>query len=105
MDTTNDPIQPEPFQYAAADICPVCQVGHLKATQTTYVQVYDGTLVSVPNVLTWKCDVCGSSQYDPGTIRRLEVMIGEAGPPPNHHSTPAPTVDEKPEARPDDRAV
>ena len=68
--------------------CPACQVGHLKAIKTTYARVYDDTLIQVPNIAAWKCDICGETLYDPETIRRLEVLIGEAGPPPNRHVSP-----------------
>ncbi len=69
--------------------CPVCQVGRLRETRTVYVRVYEGTIVSVPNVETLQCDFCGTAFYDPETIRSVEVMIGEAGPPPNHFTPPA----------------
>jgi YgiT-type zinc finger domain-containing protein len=68
--------------------CPVCQVGKLKLTRAVFVRVYNGTLVHVPNVETWKCDVCGHSFYDPVLIRQVEVLIGESGPPPNRHPVP-----------------
>lgn len=53
-----------------------------------YVHVYDSTLVHIPNVPAWKCDVCGMSLFDDEAIRRIEVLIGEAGPPPNHYTAP-----------------
>ncbi|HEX3050844.1 MAG TPA: YgiT-type zinc finger protein [Aggregatilineaceae bacterium] len=67
--------------------CLNCQLGRLQSQQTVYVQVYQGTLVSAPNLLSWRCDVCGQTYYDEQTIRRLEMLIGEAGPPPNHHAS------------------
>jgi YgiT-type zinc finger domain-containing protein len=68
--------------------CPVCQVGKLKLRRSVFVRVYSGTLVHVPNVDTWTCDVCGHSFYDPTIIRQVEVLIGESGPPPNRHPQP-----------------
>lgn len=79
--------------------CPNCQVGRLKPIRTTYAHIYDDTLIQVPNIPAWKCDVCGEIIYDPDAIRRIEVLIGEAGPPPNQHiATPAPTGSERPSA-------
>jgi YgiT-type zinc finger domain-containing protein len=74
------------------DTCPNCQIGQLKPVRTTYVQVYNYTLVQVPNVTAWKCDVCALSFFDPSLIRRLELLIGDAGPPPNHHTPTAPDI-------------
>ena len=73
------------------ELCPVCEAGHLNQVNTTYVQVYAGTLVHAPNVAAWKCDICGGWFFDPAAIRRVDVLVGEAGPPPNHH-TPAPAA-------------
>lgn len=67
------------------DTCPSCGVGHLSLTQTVYVQVYDGTLVSAPNVPAWVCDVCGLTLFDSAALQNIEFMIGESGPPPNRH--------------------
>lgn len=73
------------------NFCPVCQVGRLREMRAVYIRVYEGTLVNVPNVETLRCDYCGSSFYDPDTIRSVEVLVGEAGPPPNHFTPPAAT--------------
>ncbi len=78
--------------------CPACQIGHLQAARTPYVRVYEGTLVNVPDVLSWRCDVCGTAFYDSDTVRRLEVLIGEAGPPPNRFLPHPPASDEAPKA-------
>ena len=74
-----------PTKPSMLETCPSCQVGQLKMTQSTYVHVYEGTLVHIPNVTTWKCDVCGLSFYDPSLLRRVEILVGEAGPPPNRY--------------------
>lgn len=67
--------------------CPVCQVGRLHLRLVTYVHVYDATLVSVPNTPAWECDFCHSLEYDTHTVQRIEALIDQAGPPPNHHRT------------------
>lgn len=80
------------------ETCPSCGVGQLKPTKTVYVQIYAGTLVSVPNVPAWVCDVCRLTLFDSPAIERIEFLIGESGPPPNQHvaappSDPAPVED------------
>ncbi len=72
--------------YPMPDACPTCEVGHLSQLQTVYVQVYESTLVHAPHVTAWKCDLCGEWFFDPDAIRRLDVLVGEAGPPPNRHA-------------------
>jgi YgiT-type zinc finger domain-containing protein len=79
-----------------SDTCPACQMGRLNLIRTTYTHIYDDTLIQVPNIAAWKCDVCGEIFYDPDAVRRIEVLIGEAGPPPNRHiPAPAPTGNER----------
>lgn len=78
------------------ETCPACQVGQLKPTQSVFVRVYEDTLIHVPNIPAWKCDVCGLIFFDSMTIRRTEVLIGEAGPPPNHFHPVPRMADETP---------
>ena len=56
-----------------------------------YVQVYEGTLIQVPGVSGWKCDMCGLVVFDDAAIRRIETLIDVDGLPPNQY-TPAPNV-------------
>jgi YgiT-type zinc finger domain-containing protein len=69
----------------------------MQQVETTYVQVYNGTLIHAPNVTAWKCDLCGATIFDPDAVRRVEVLAGEAGPPPNRHAA-AHTADPVPGA-------
>ena len=77
--------------------CPVCQIGRTQSKLITYSQVYNRTLVSVPNTPAWECDFCHAIESDSQAINRIEVLIGQAGPPPNrqrqrptgHRSKPA----------------
>jgi hypothetical protein len=60
-------------------LCPTCHIGTLRETNTTYVRQLGArrfALVSVPNVLTWVCDMCGEHTYDQETIDRLEALLG-----------------------------
>lgn len=63
--------------------CPFCSVGRLHAEARTYVHVYGGTLVHIPNVPARRCDVCGQIFFDEQVLRRSEILIGDSGPPPN----------------------
>ncbi len=69
-------------------LCPVCHLGHLNPVRTVLVRFYGDTLVQVPNSPAAECDVCSEMFFDEGVLRRLDVLIGESGPPPNRH-TPA----------------
>jgi YgiT-type zinc finger domain-containing protein len=65
--------------------CPICQVGRLHLRLVTYVNLYDRTLVSVPNTPAWECDFCHTVEYDSESLQRIEALVGQAGPPPNRH--------------------
>ncbi len=63
--------------------CPACLVGRLQQRQITYVHVYNGTLVSVPNVSALQCDFCRATEYDTDSLQRIDALVGHSGPPPN----------------------
>jgi YgiT-type zinc finger domain-containing protein len=67
------------------DICPVCQMGRMHEVVTTYVALYAGTLVHMPNVRAWRCDICRETYFDDQAIREIEALIGVDGLPPNQH--------------------
>ncbi len=67
------------------ETCPHCNIGHLHPKRLTYVQVYNGTLVHIPNVPARRCDVCGQVFFNTEKLRQFEVTIGQAGLPPNRH--------------------
>ena len=68
--------------------CPVCSMGHLKPTGNPYMQLVNGTLVQAPTISGWRCDVCAESFFDGRAVRELDLLIHDAGPPPNHHISP-----------------
>lgn len=75
-------------------LCPDCHIGTLHETTTTYVRRMGDMLVTLPNVLTWVCDICGEHSYDEDTLERLETLLGpEASfsrePPTRRHRRPA----------------
>jgi YgiT-type zinc finger domain-containing protein len=65
--------------------CPHCRMGRLDLQLTTYVQLYGETLISVPNTPAWVCDICHARQYDDSAVQRIELLIGQGGPPPNRY--------------------
>ncbi|MEZ4671487.1 MAG: YgiT-type zinc finger protein [Anaerolineae bacterium] len=56
--------------------CPNCQIGVCRPEKTMYLSLYDGMLVSVPDMPVWVCDICQYQEYDPEVILRLEVLLG-----------------------------
>ena len=56
--------------------CPNCQIGICKPTRTTYLKIYNGMLVSVPNTPVWRCDICQYQEFEHQTVARLETMLG-----------------------------
>jgi YgiT-type zinc finger domain-containing protein len=76
--------------------CPVCRLGRLESRSRVYLRRFGNTLVSVPNTPAWECDVCHYRQFDPTSIQRIEVLVGQAGPPPNRYkSTPVEPLEAK----------
>lgn len=71
-----------------ADTCANCHVGHLKRARAVFVQGYGDTLVHAPNIPAWKCDICGETSFDLASLHCLEILIGDAGPPPNRYVAP-----------------
>lgn len=68
------------------DRCNICQIGLLQPTQATYTRLINGTLIQVPNTPAWRCDVCGEIVFAPEVEQRIDLLVGEAGPPPNEHA-------------------
>ncbi|MHB8626309.1 MAG: YgiT-type zinc finger protein [Aggregatilineales bacterium] len=83
--------------------CPECHIGHLMPALTTYVHQYGETMISIPNMPGWRCDLCHICQFDPAAIDRIEVLIGQAGLPPNRYqpvNRPMRRPDTRPEPKP-----
>ena len=66
-------------------VCPYCHLGHMKPRIAVYIRQFGETLVNFPNTPAWECDVCHYRQYDPSSVQRIEMLVGQAGPPPNHY--------------------
>jgi hypothetical protein len=55
--------------------CPHCQVGHCQRSTTPYLGVHGNTLVSVPDMPIWMCDICGHFEYEREALLRLETLM------------------------------
>jgi YgiT-type zinc finger domain-containing protein len=64
--------------------CPRCQIGNLRATTGTYSTVYNGLLLSVPNVPAWKCDLCEYLEFEYDALTKIEALVGHFGLPDDH---------------------
>lgn len=69
--------------------CPRCGVGRFRLALSTYVRMYGATLITVPNLPAWECDICHHRDYDSEVVQQIEVLISPAGPPPNRYQPPA----------------
>jgi hypothetical protein len=57
--------------------CPYCQIGFCQPSRDTYTRLHKGTLVSVPNMLVWICDICQYQEFDREAVTRLETLLGD----------------------------
>lgn len=75
--------------------CPNCQIGLCQPGKITYVRLYEGLLVSVPDMLVWTCDICQYQEFDPDIIAHLEALLGsQESAAETQRSTPKmPTID------------
>jgi YgiT-type zinc finger domain-containing protein len=58
-------------------MCPRCQIGRCQPGQITYVRMYNGMLLTVPNMQVYTCDVCGYEEFEPEAIERLDSLAPE----------------------------
>lgn len=56
--------------------CGNCEYGTLRIERATLVRRYGQHLLTVPNVPTWKCDVCNWMEYEQNALERLNAVIG-----------------------------
>ena len=58
--------------------CPRCTVGRCTPGTTTFAEMVQGHLMTVPNVRTYVCDVCHFSEYEQDTLEALwHELYGE----------------------------
>jgi YgiT-type zinc finger domain-containing protein len=68
-------------------VCPACHLGRMHLRMTVYSRQFGETIISVPNTPAWECDVCHEREFDPQAVQRIEMLVGQAGPPPNQHKS------------------
>ena len=58
--------------------CPRCTVGRCSPRKTTFAELYQGQLLSVPNVNAFVCDVCHFAEFEQETLDWLwDELYGE----------------------------
>ena len=63
---------------ARAYACPRCTVGRCAPQTTTFVDVYHGQLLSVPNTRAFICDVCHFVEFEQEMLDALwDELYGE----------------------------
>lgn len=60
--------------------CPQCQIGFLQPGRMPYVRIIRGMVVSVPDMPTYTCDVCGFQEFGSDALLLLDSLVGHAGP-------------------------
>ena len=60
--------------------CPRCQIGHCSPGKTTYTRLYNGKVISVPDMIVFTCDVCEYQEYDPEALINLQALLGKPRP-------------------------
>ncbi len=61
--------------------CPRCGLGRCQHTKATYVRLYRGMLITVPDSAVYLCDYCGYQEFERDVIQHLQALIGEDNPP------------------------
>ena len=69
--------------------CPECQIGQLQPKPMPYVRVIHGMFVSVPEMPTYTCDVCGYQEFGHEALLVLETLVGRVGAESQAHRSPA----------------
>lgn len=57
--------------------CPQCEVGRWKLTYTTYTQMFDGQVLSAPDLPMYVCDVCGYQEFDSEALLDIQLLTGQ----------------------------
>jgi rubredoxin len=61
-------------------VCPQCQIGHLQLGKQTFVRVYAGLVVSIPDMPCFTCDVCDYQEFERASVAHVEALVGETRP-------------------------
>lgn len=55
--------------------CPYCEIGQCHLSYYTYTGIYNGMLVSAPQMPFWTCDICQHQEFDREAIERFESLL------------------------------
>ena len=58
-------------------VCPRCGVGKCQYQTTTFVELYHGQLLCVPDVPVYICDVCHFAEFEMDAIESLWADLGD----------------------------
>ncbi|MDX1994502.1 MAG: hypothetical protein SF029_19120 [bacterium] len=70
------------------EFCPRCQIGRLHLRTATYLQLYRGMMISVPDTPAYICDFCNYQEFEFEAVHQLQALIGQ--PPPASDAPPRP---------------
>jgi YgiT-type zinc finger domain-containing protein len=68
--------------------CELCHIGTLHVHRATYTIWVDTGLITLPNVLTLTCDVCGEVNYDTKVVAEIDALLGKRHLPSNQTDRP-----------------
>lgn len=57
--------------------CTHCRIGHYHTTQMPYITFLDEQIMVVPNVLAYRCDMCGDVLFNEGFLDRLQYLLDQ----------------------------
>lgn len=55
--------------------CQHCHIGQYQSTKLPYMTTLDDQLLVVPNVSTYRCDICGYVQVNQAFLARLQYLL------------------------------
>lgn len=75
--------------------CPRCQIGRLTLKVAPYINVEHGLFISIPDVKTYECDVCGFREVDEVALLQLDTLVddGSVSEPENRSAAKLTSVD------------
>jgi YgiT-type zinc finger domain-containing protein len=58
------------------ELCPRCFIGRLEAGKASFLALYEGQLLTVPNVTAYTCDICDYREYDDPLVTWVAELTG-----------------------------
>lgn len=63
-------------EHIPGEFCPRCMIGRLQNKSTTYLRLYRGMVLSVPDTPAYVCDYCGFYEFDLAALQSIQSLIG-----------------------------